>query len=284
MRVLLLLALLVLPGAAKGERVAMVTDLIGSVRRDGQLVKTLQVLPAGAVLDVAPSARISLIFFQDSHMETLTGPCRIQMLDGEGRLVSGEPAQKSVRASTAMRLPSRGQQPETMGGTVQRSNGYPKLKRPQGNPPEFVWTDGDHPWVVIVTPRGQPSEQLWRSPPADGKVRYAGPELDLDRVYTFELQVPGTSSDEPQPPLRRFMLMSPESLAQVQAAESELAEAAPDDASARTLMMEVYAEHWMLEEALEAGRAALALRPQDAGLRDAVTRLLKELNRADESP
>ena len=281
-RVVLLLLLLMLPSAAKSERTAMVTDLIGSVRLDGHAVKTLQVLPAGAELEVAPNARISLIFFQDSHLETLTGPCRLQVLDGEGRLVSGEPAQKSVRASTAMRLPSRGQQPETMGGTVQRSNGSPQLARPQGNPLVFAWSGSDHPWVVVVSPRDRADEQVWRSPPAEGSVRYAGPELDCDRVYTFELQIPEGGSDEPQPPLRRFMVLSPESLEQVRAAETELAAAAPDDFSARALMMEVYAERWMLEEAVEAGRAALTLRPRDEGLKEALIRLFKELNRPEE--
>lgn len=281
MRVLLLVCLLLLPVGAGTERTAMITDLVGTARLAGQPVKTLQVLSNGAEVEVSAKARISLIFFGDSHMETLTGPCRFQIAPKETRLLAGEPGQRLTLPPTAMRLPSRGERAETMGGTVQRSE-KSRLTMPRTltAPPVFTWEGFPEPMTVWLTRPGQATEVLWKSEPSSGGVVYTGPPLLEDVVYVWELRP--VEPDFSEAPWKRFVLLSQASQELIRAAEAELGRAPEDDVVARVLMMQVYADHLMLEEALGAARSALALRPDDAGLKAGLNRLLRELGHPEE--
>lgn len=270
----MLLCLLLL-APVRADRAAMITDLVGSARLGGQPVKTLQVLSPSSELQLESSARVSLIFFQDSHLETLTGPCRVRVEEDQAVLLSGEPDQKATRAPVAVRLPSRGERAETMGGTVQRSRAsFLTMPRVLTGDPVFTWT-ATTPMIVVVTPEKEPMNTIWESQPARSGLPYSGPPLERDRLYCWELRAPGT--DYSDPPTAHFVVLSEQSQQEVQAARELVAGAGPDDVSAWVLAMEVYADHEMVDEALQAARRALELRPQDEGLREAVKRLRAEL-------
>ncbi len=275
MRILLLLCLLITPVVA--APVAMATDVRGSVKVGKQAATTLQQFDVNQELELAPQAHLELIFFGDGHKETVKGPAKVTVgKDGlKGAGVSKGEA-RSVAAAQA------GRDFQRYGGDVTRGTDLgTELTTPAVVPPgpvELKWTRDipgpytvrvggpltlDAPWACI-----SPAAQIWEVTTAANSITYAGPALQPDCTYWWEVITP-TALDA----VRRGLHVETSEAAQRR--EQELQALPSETYSDHVLRMLVLARDYRLPEALSEANQAIAIHPADVGLARFL-KLLKE--------
>ncbi len=121
-RWLLTLAMVLLAGlvGVAADRVAMFTEVSGSVQAGGLKARTLMPLGTGVEVSVPQGARATLTFFRDGHREHLQGPCRVRVSASGTTLLAGQAAARvrTAAAPSTMLAPS-GQNLRRMGGGLQ---------------------------------------------------------------------------------------------------------------------------------------------------------------------
>lgn len=128
------------------ERAALVIESKGKnvVSLNGQAgpMRTLQVLPGGAEVEVPKGALLRLTYFQSGRKETVTGPCKIRIGDSSSKRLSGSGELQSQSRRDASTGVDRDENLRRMGGTLHAST----LATPEG---ELALLEGGSSVVVL---------------------------------------------------------------------------------------------------------------------------------------
>lgn len=283
--------------SAPAPRVAKVLDVVGrgEVLQRGKVVpvRTLLRLDESDEISLPRAARVRLVYASDQHWEALLGPCRVRVTAQRGRLISGHPqALRRISASSpALNAPVGNL--ERMGGLTFRSLNpgvRPTMKHAVVGPPRFTWETAEvGPFEVNVFQSGGTggASPQWTGRTEGRELLYSGPALPEDRIHGWSVTVRPAGL---QPTFSRvqpgwtFAVLSPRSQAEVARGEQvarALLEASPEDPAGYVMLLDFYADHYMLEEAVQAGLDALSRRPDDAGIHLALARLYAEMGDLD---
>jgi hypothetical protein len=258
------------------DRVGHAQATVGGERRPADILLRLS---AGDEIRLEPAAMLRLQFFCDGHWETARGPCSIRLAASQAQLVSGA-RNRLTRGETSPLLNAPAGNLERMGGILQRAATTVTLTMPHAltNTPHFTWkTASRQPCQLTVLSRPDGTE-LWTTTSSSGDAIYDGPHLAPDTVYSWRVTTSDGGIDTGV--TTGFVILSPASLREVEdarAAARKLIDQKPDDVAPYVLLLDFYAENYMLEEAIQAGLEAVSMRPRDAGLHAALARLYREL-------
>ncbi len=287
--VLMVLAAAMVLGAAPAPRpVAMVTDLVGratDASGPSELLIQSRLRP-GDRLRLAAGSWARVVFLQGAaggRLERLTGPCTVEVGAAGMRLLSGAATALVVERQPVRAALVPGSNLGRMAGSVVRGSGnmIASTMRPavEQGPPRFTFeTLFQGPYTISVW---DGDRELWSQQTEGTALDYGGPALNQDHTYVWTVRV----ADELQ--MRAsFRLLSPQAsqrLAEADALAREGLAAAPDDPTPAVLMLTLYKEALLLEEAASWAAELARLRPDDPGLHDTLSDLLYSLGRYEEA-
>lgn len=274
--ILLLLAAVLSLGAGGAGPAAMVTDVIGRpVLVEAGNLRLLQRLEAGAQVRLGSGERLRLIYPSSGRRELLTGPATFAVAVAGARRMAGA-GRVQVERERGSSVSTRFLQGERIAGLVLRGDITPQMAPAvEGRTrPSFSWKSLK-PGPFRVTVHGAKGA-VWSIETPQKQVAYAGPPLDQDRTYFWEVCPVG----EPRSGTRfPFRLVGPETRRQFEEAQREARQMQERDRRDPTgpLLVMIAAENLtLLREALEAGAEALQLR-EDPALHRELARILRVL-------
>jgi hypothetical protein len=289
MRILLLIFMIVTVGhpAFAQDRSALVTSFsgAGSYTRWGDVkpLHSVLILEPDDVVELKSGATAHLSFFKGGHVAIAKGPTKLKMTSEGSMLLSGTQPQRKNRDGSTI-VPA-GANLERMAGTLLFSKGLPEkgspicgFARTWTSNPVIRWSDGTPPFQITVF--DQMGETVWSATTDSRSLPYAGPELTPDKDYTAQIQSRELTNSG------NFRLLSKETQDKIsitkQWAEDLLAKE-PNDPTPLVLLMTLYNENEMLDEAIALAQKGTNLFPNDAGIHIALANLLDYVDRYEEA-
>lgn len=277
----ILLGLLLAGAASPSDAVALVTDVSGPARVTRGKVEFAamlgQSLREGDLVDVKDGSTVKLILMRGpaaGRQEALKGPCAARLGSSGAVLVRGPASARSVlQKETSAPLVPRGGI-ERMAGRTLRSELRPRMDWASPGTPRWRWAeDVRGPFLLTVW---EGDRLVWEERTDGHELVYRGPKLREDVTYRWEF-----SRDDPwaTPFFAPMRVPSRASRATVEAARRACEAMDPDDPARHVLLLDLYLEHMLLEEAADEAREALRLRPGDPNLEHTLTEILYLLGR-----
>lgn len=291
-RLLVLALAILLAGAAfaQDERVALVTSLQGKgtvVRPHATVgLHNVMLLFPGDVVRLEAKARMTMALFRGGQRITAVGPCRLQLDAGGARLVEGKTPLARDAARLSPSLTPGGQNVTRIAGAIAYAKMPPEEGAPQSTTariwsgtPTLTWTGGQAPFTVRVS---GPQGQVWEAQSSGRSLAWAGPRLAEDVTYYFEV-LPAGSEMGAYGEFRIVSAAFRQKAAEAEKSARAAAKANPRDTTPWVLLMALYNENDMLDDAIRVGREATKVQPKDGGLRLALSKLLDLAGRAEEA-
>lgn len=262
--------------ALAASRVAVVRSVEGKVSADGKPLKQYTPLTEGAKLSLGAGAEVTVDYLKGKRREVIQGPGEV-VVGSTGSKGSAKVAASGGDGSKSS-LPSS-QNSRQIAGHVVRSyspgGASPQPDRGvrlstmgvlEGPAPVFRWVPGEAATAPFHLEVRGDEGVVWMTSTEAQEVAYSGPELKQDEVYFVEVwsdaQYGGlTQSPGAQAP---FSLLSADTTALLDVTGVELRAAARESKDPRPLLllMEIYLDHAMLSEAVQAGEETLTYRDQ----------------------
>lgn len=297
---LLALAVLVQPVVAQEHHAALVTSFSGSgtYTRDQyvQPLHSVMILEPNDIVELKAGAVAHFSFLKDGHITVAKGPVKLQVEKAGAKLLSGTPPEKRRRDGRTI-VPA-GANLERMAGQLLFSKYPPK----EGSPlcdfdhlwtinPVLSWTSGTPPFkITVFDPEGK---AVWSATTNARSLPYAGPALTPDQNYTAEVSSKAPEQNdtaeflsEPLMSSANFRIVSKATLDKISATERWVDDALmkrPDDLTPLVVLMALYNENEMLEEAIVVARKGVKIRPNDPGINFALANLLGIVERHEEA-
>ena len=280
---LLILLACALPGWAEvpASPTAMVTDLVGrAADKQGRPLRIQALLRTGDQVRLEAGGRMRLVFMQGAaagRLECLSGPCLVEVGPAGARLLQGKAGAVQVERQPLKPAMVPGGDLSRMAGLVTRNPIKLTMRRAMEGAPRFSWACFLPGLFTVSVLDGD--RVVWSTKTEKMDLAYAGPALRED--YTYSVRVELAEEDGPEVGSEtgqqaRFRIVSREvrqRLAEAEIQARKMAKAEPGDPTPAVLMMALYLDNLMLEEATPWAREAARLRPEEPGLRDTLLEL-----------
>ncbi|MFH0802785.1 MAG: tetratricopeptide repeat protein [bacterium] len=264
---------------------AMITDVAGggqclkSGQKSWKAASIMQVLSKGDKIKTGKNSRISLVFFGDSHKETLQGDSQALVSEAGCKLEKGK--KTSLVKTSAAKTSSLKVTPARMPGRMSKMNvvfmksfgntpNTLELKSPSVTAtvnPEFRWNTVRDVDSYSFTLSGDTGEILWQKVLQINRLLYpsSAPQLEWGKSYFWDIKAMkenkvlyyGSGS---------FQILPKAELAEVESAEKTLygfIKENPEDATPYVLLGNIYLQKALYEKASKIFEKISVMRPND---------------------